>query len=783
MPSEKRQLQVGRWLAPGVAFMQRFRMPAKLLTLAVLLVIPLAVVAFSQVNSLVREYRAAQSEALGAQAIALVTDLVTQVQHHRVDALLASNPALDGERAATRLALDKAIAALDRLVKDHPALDLGTSWTSVRSEVQSLLQDAAVQDSAAVLARHNPLVEGLHKIALYAGETSGLELDPVAQTYFLQDVLTTQAIPWLEATSRLRASGAISLGAVADQAAHSVELATLADLTDARTQAVAERLDALARAGGAGLPPQTQEALATVKAFAQTTRSEFAKDPSAEAAVAYLDLGAKALTSGRVFREESAQLLLSKLTQRADAALYRTLLLGGLAAVGVLALAYLMLAFSVATINSLNVLHLALQEGTKGNLAVKVVARGSDELATISREFETMLGVLSALVADVRSASSMVTHVGSQLVDDGRQLSERTQAQATSLEEATTSVGNVSETVAHNSESAQQVSLMTKGLHQEAENASVLIGKTVDGMGALQTTSNRMTEIIGTIDGIAFQTNLLALNAAVEAARAGEQGKGFAVVAAEVRSLARRSQVAAGEVRAMIADSASRVGSAVKAIEDVSQLMGSLVTGIRDIAQNVDTMAQGSAKQSTALAEVVQAVGELDRMTIENSGLVERTSHRSTRLMQRSKQLEDAVTYIQLRQGTTDEAMVLSKKAHALVNSIGYEAAAKVFHDKQGGFVDRDLYVFVFDRQGIYRVMGADSKRVGTSLFDAPGLDAQQLLDDAWARVASGGGWVEYNILNLATGDVRAKASYVLPIDEQRLIGCGAYRGPAAVSL
>jgi methyl-accepting chemotaxis protein len=453
------------------------------------------------------------------------------------------------------------------------------------------------------------------------------------------------------------------------------------------------------------------------------------------------------------------------------------LVLGGIAIVGILLVAYLMLGFSAATVNSIQALYSAIKEGAQGNLATTVKAEGRDELAMIASEFENMLNVLSALVADVRSASSMVTHVGGQLVEDGHSLSQRTQSQAASLEEATSNVGEVSETVARNSEAAQEVSLMTKSLHQEAENASSLMGTTVQGMEHLQQTSQRMNEIIGVIDSIAFQTNLLALNAAVEAARAGEQGKGFAVVAAEVRGLARRSQVAAGEVRALIAESSTRVGSTVKEIQAVNDLMGSLVTGIREIAQNVDSMAEGSVKQSIALNEVVQAVGDLDRVTIENSGLVDRTSHRSNRLMQRSRQLEQAVTHIHLRQGTADEAMDIATRAHALVESVGFDKAFEIFHDKQGGFIDRDLYVFVFDREGIYRVMGADRKRVGTSLADAPGLDAQQLLDDAWERCESGGGWVEYNIVNPVTGEVRGKSSYVLPIDEQRLIGCGAYRG------
>jgi methyl-accepting chemotaxis protein len=491
---------------------------------------------------------------------------------------------------------------------------------------------------------------------------------------------------------------------------------------------------------------------------------------------ALFDQGGVAEEAGRKFRLSLSSELVRRLESRQQSALVQATALGGLAIIGIFLVLYLLTGFSVATVQSMTLLHRAMQEGTKGNLATHVVVPGKDELAEISREFEAMLDVLSSLVADVRSASSMVTHVGGQLVEDGHSLSQRTQSQAVSLEEATSNVGQVSDTVARNSEAAQEVSLMTRSLRTEADSASELMAKTVGAMSGLQATSQRMGEIIGTIDGIAFQTNLLALNAAVEAARAGEQGKGFAVVAAEVRALARRSQTASAEVRALIADSASRVGSTVQEIQAVGQLMGSLVTGISEIAQNVEHMAEGSAKQSIALAEVVQTVGDLDKVTIENSGLVDRTSHRSARLMQRSRQLEQAVTYIKLRQGTADEAMVMTEKAFALVQSLGYEQAKDVMQTAGSGFVDRDLYVFVFDRQGKYHVFSSDRGRVGSSLFDAAGVDAQQLLDDAWHRCEQGGGWVEYNIINLVSGTVKGKSSYVLPINDNLLIGCGAYR-------
>jgi methyl-accepting chemotaxis protein len=642
--------------------------------------------------------------------------------------LQSATPELDKVRTQTRERLSAQTTAMDAFVAEHPALKLTDQWTTTRSNLLSLTTNGGPPQSP---EKYSRIISDLRRLTLYVGETSALVLDPFPDTYFLQDILVVYSAPWLESISSMRALAASTAVSATDKAAFDGGLDAMASEVEKTTLDINERLNAFNRSSGN-----------TVLAASS----------------------------------EAAALLVHRLEEREKVAFTQAVVLGAFATIGILLVTYLMLGFSVATVNSISILHTALQEGTKGNLAIRVEVPGSDELAQISLEFDAMLNVLSTLVADVRSASSMVTHVGGQLVEDGHSLSQRTQSQAVSLEEAATNVGQVSDTVARNSEAAQEVSLMTKSLHMEAGNASTQMAHTMQGMTALKTTSDRMREIIGTIDGIAFQTNLLALNAAVEAARAGEQGKGFAVVAAEVRSLARRSQSAAAEVRSLIAESASRVSDTVKEIEGVSNLMSSLVTGISEIAFNVEAMADGSTKQSIALAEVVQAVGDLDKVTIENSGLVDRTSHRSSRLMQRSRQLEDAVTYIRLRQGTADEAFDFTTRARALVDSVGYDAASDVFHDPKGGFVDRDLYVFVFDRHGVYRVMGADRNRVGSSLFDAPGVDAQQLLDDAWNRCDQGGGWVEYNIINLATGDVKGKSSYVLPLTDDLLIGCGAYR-------
>jgi methyl-accepting chemotaxis protein len=716
------------------------------------------------------------------QGIELLSRVVAEVQNHRTETLLAGRPEIDSVHAQTRERLNAAAAALQAWLQGQQQQALNTQWTALSAELQALSIDATGSERVALLARHNRAMDGLRKMTRGVAYAFALAQDSPADTYFLQNLLVEQALEWSEALSQTRALGTDWLAQPDAHVANAAALVVWVDLLERHTEHMAQTLSIAHHSGQTPWPAEWDAAVQTTLAFPALARQHLGKDVSPEKSAAFLAAANKPLEAAQLLQLQVAQRLLESLQARQQAALGSAY---GFVALMVLVLAcitYFMMGFFVAISLSLGNLHAALKEGSRGNLATKVPILGHDELAHISREFENMLTVLSALVAEVRSASTMVSHVGGLLVEDGHSLSQRTQSQAASLQEATSNVGHVSDTVSRNSEAAQEVSLMTKSLHSEAEHASQLMGQTVQGMGGLQSTAIRMSDIIGTIDGIAFQTNLLALNAAVEAARAGEQGKGFAVVAAEVRGLARRSQVAAGEVRVLIAESTSRIGTTVQEIQGVNQLMESLVTGIREIAQNVDSIAQGSIKQSIALAEVVQTVGDLDTVTIENSALVDRTTHRSNRLMQRSQQLEEAVTHITLRQGTADEAMAMAYKAHALVQQVGLQKAVQIFHNPEGGFIDRDLYVFAFDRQGVLRAMGADSQRVGTPLAAIPSVDSPALLQEAWARCDKGGGWIEYPMVNWTTGKVQPKFSYVQALDSNTLIGCGSYRGPAVLA-
>jgi methyl-accepting chemotaxis protein len=230
----------------------------------------------------------------------------------------------------------------------------------------------------------------------------------------------------------------------------------------------------------------------------------------------------------------------------------------------------------------------------------------------------------------------------------GNDLSVRTEAAAASIERTSAALQQVTETVRQSSASAQQARQLASAASEVAVAGGEVVARVVNTMDGIQTSSRKIVEIIGAIDGIAFQTNILALNAAVEAARAGEQGRGFAVVATEVRTLAQRSAQAAREIKDLISSSVDQVEGGARLVGEAGQTMGKVVSSVQRVSSLIGEIASAIEEQSQSVSEVNTAISQLDGMTQQNAALVEESAAASESLRDQAGRLIEVVARFRL---------------------------------------------------------------------------------------------------------------------------------------
>jgi len=279
---------------------------------------------------------------------------------------------------------------------------------------------------------------------------------------------------------------------------------------------------------------------------------------------------------------------------------------------------------------------------------------------------------LGEIVAQVRHSSHAVAHSAREVTDGSTDLSRRTEQQAATLEQTAAGMEELATTVRQNAENCKVASELAQRAEAVARDGAKEMHAMVQGMGRIQQGSQRMADIIGAIEGIAFQTNILALNAAVEAARAGEQGRGFAVVAGEVRALAQRSAGAAKEIRALIEESASEIKGGSQQAEAAGKVIDEIVSSVQRANALIGTIAAASAEQSLGVGEINRAIVQLESVTQENATLVASAATNSQSFQQEAQRLTEVVA----RFRTGDETQQRRRESNAVYNNRGVVAGA-----------------------------------------------------------------------------------------------------------
>ncbi|CAG73102.1 methyl-accepting chemotaxis protein [Pectobacterium atrosepticum SCRI1043] len=284
----------------------------------------------------------------------------------------------------------------------------------------------------------------------------------------------------------------------------------------------------------------------------------------------------------------------------------------------------------------------------QGDLTSRITITSKDETGLLLQSLDHMNTSLSSIVGQVRDGAETISSAASQIAAGNQDLSSRTEEQASSLEETAASMEQLTSTIKNTAENTQQATDIANKASSAAKQSGDVMVSVTQKMRGIRDSSQRMAEIIGVIDGIAFQTNILALNAAVEAARAGEQGRGFAVVAGEVRSLAQRSATAAREIKDLIDDSVSKIQEGMSLVDNAEETMSGLTGYVRDVNEIISEISQASREQSDGINQMNLAIGQIDTTTQQNAALVEESASAALSLQAQASVLAEAVSTFKL---------------------------------------------------------------------------------------------------------------------------------------
>ncbi|MFO1212761.1 MAG: methyl-accepting chemotaxis protein, partial [Paenacidovorax caeni] len=569
-----------------MSLLRRLNLLEKFLILGTIGLMMSALPTYLVVRDSLRAIDHARLEAQGVAPAQALTLLVQRMQVHRglSVGMLGGDESLAARRPAARDAVNTALDDVSArfAAAKVPAAQMA-AWTQAQQTWRTLEQAVAARsiEQAQSTAQHTQLIATLLQLNESLVHAYGLQIDPEADTHALVQASLAQAPMLGEKLGMLRAQGASALGKreltpqgkgqllVLQQRVAELQGDTFRGL-DRALQGNAELQRALGSSAQA-VQGQIQQSLQMVERdILNATELQL---PSKD----YFDAFTRTIEALNALNNLSMASLDQALQARV-AGLQRNLLWVALALVLTLSATSAMALVFVRSMTGPLSQAVALSRAVaQGDLSGAPIAHGTNEVGQLLEALQQMRAQLTQVVRNVRSGSESVATASVQIAQGNTDLSARTESQASALEETAASMEQLNATVRQNADSAQQASQLAASASTVAVQGGEVVAQVVDTMHGINASSQKISDIIGVIDSIAFQTHILALNAAVEAARAGEQGRGFAVVASEVRSLAGRSAEAAREIKTLISASVERVAQGSALVDRAGATMSEVV--------------------------------------------------------------------------------------------------------------------------------------------------------------------------------------------------------------